>query len=347
MAMELQESIKDIYEKLEDETSREIFASRLLYSLTGDHNYILEIVRKTEEGSLVFDKLKNCNKKKVIFGAGVWGKNIVNAYKATVFECFVDNKASVPGSLYYGLPVVPFNEMKGHLCGGGYLIIISSRLYHEQIYGQLLEMGVEDENIVDVGGLIDGMSQRQYFDLPALRERTSAEEVFVDGGCFDGKTSQRFIQWCGGRFNKIYAFEPDPDNLTKCAQALGEYTDQYKIISKGLWDTTEELRFDAIANGSSKISDDGSVKIQVTSLDEAVTEKVTFLKLDIEGSEYRALLGACKIISQQKPKLAISIYHKPEDIWKLPALLLELNPDYRFYLRHYSIAASETVLYAI
>lgn len=345
MTRELQDSIKGIYAKMEDEISKEIFANRLLYSLTGDHNYILDIVRKTDEGRQVAEVLKNSSQKKVIFGAGIWGKNIVNAYKDTVFECFVDNKVTDSSNLYYGLPVVPFIEIEKNL--GGALIIISSRLYHKQMYKQLIDAGVEDRNIVDVGGMIDSMSQRQYFDLPILKERMSPEEVFIDGGCFDGKTSQQFIQWCGDKFKKIYAFEPDPDNLIKCEQMLEAYKGRYEIIPKGLWDTTKELQFTAIANGSSKVSEDGSVKIQVTSLDDVITERVTFLKLDIEGSEYKALLGAHRIICQYKPKLAISIYHKPEDIWELPTLLLELNPDYRFYLRHYSIAASETVLYAL
>ena len=69
--------------------------------------------------------------------------------------------------------------------------------------------------------------------------------------------------------------------------------------------------------------------------------------MDVEGSEYNALLGAEKTIAAHKPTLAISVYHKPQDIWEIPALILKLNPDYRFYLGHYSIARGETVLYAL
>lgn len=120
-----------------------------------------------------------------------------------------------------------------------------------------------------------------------------------------------------------------------------------ETIFKGLWDKKATLRFVAISNGSSKVAEDGVQQIDVVSLDDVVHDKVTFIKLDVEGSEYKALLGASKIIQNDKPKLAISVYHKPEDIWELPAFISSLNPEYSFYLRHYSTAASETVLYAI
>lgn len=78
-----------------------------------------------------------------------------------------------------------------------------------------------------------------------------------------------------------------------------------------------------------------------------VSEKITFIKMDIEGAEYNALLGCKKIIKEQRPKLAICIYHKPEDIIQIPSLILSLNEEYIFYIRHYSTIWGETVLYAL
>lgn len=71
------------------------------------------------------------------------------------------------------------------------------------------------------------------------------------------------------------------------------------------------------------------------------------IKMDLEGAELHALQGAEQTIRRYRPKLAVSIYHNPEDIWEIPELILKLHPDYRLYLRHYSIAAAETVVYAI
>ena len=72
----------------------------------------------------------------------------------------------------------------------------------------------------------------------------------------------------------------------------------------------------------------------------------TFIKMDLEGAEYQALLGGRGYLMKYHPNLAISLYHKAEDIWTIPKLLLELYPKYTFYIRHYSVLASETVLYA-
>lgn len=76
-------------------------------------------------------------------------------------------------------------------------------------------------------------------------------------------------------------------------------------------------------------------------------EAPTFIKMDIEGAEKEALIGAEQIIRCHKPKLAICVYHKPEDIYVLPELINSFREDYRFYLRHYSNTIYETVLYAV
>lgn len=88
--------------------------------------------------------------------------------------------------------------------------------------------------------------------------------------------------------------------------------------------------------------------IETIALDEFIQdERVTFIKMDIEGAELDALRGAVHIIKTQKPKLAISVYHRWDDIFTIPKLILEIRPDYKLYIRHYSLLANETVLYAL
>ena len=69
--------------------------------------------------------------------------------------------------------------------------------------------------------------------------------------------------------------------------------------------------------------------------------------MDIEGAEMEALKGAESIIKSQKPKLAICVYHKEQDMTEIPIFIKKLVPEYKLFMRHYSNDAGETVLYAV
>ena len=100
-------------------------------------------------------------------------------------------------------------------------------------------------------------------------------------------------------------------------------------------------------SGSSRINEKGLEKIKTISIDEMLDgDKATYIKFDIEGAEMAALEGAKKTIQKHKPKLAISIYHKEDDLWKIPFYIKEKYPWYRLYMRHYTSVTTETVLYA-
>ena len=215
---------------------------------------------------------------------------------------------------------------------------------------QLIDAGVEERNIIDATAWYDATEGRQYFDLPYLTYDEG--ETFIDGGSCDGMSSVRFIEQCGGHYRKIYCFEPDGKNIVRIQSNFqSRNIGNYEIIKKGLWNEEKELFFAANGSANSHIIQsvaDNSVKIQVATLDETVSgQKVSFIKMDVEGAEFEALQGAKRTIAKYKPKLAICVYHRPEDIWKIPALVLDLRSDYKLYFRHYSAGPLETVMYAI
>ena len=74
--------------------------------------------------------------------------------------------------------------------------------------------------------------------------------------------------------------------------------------------------------------------MDIVRLDDDLPDGFTFLKMDIEGAEYNALLGAEQTIRRHSPKLAICVYHGYDDLWRIPALIESFNPNYTFYLRH-------------
>ena len=65
--------------------------------------------------------------------------------------------------------------------------------------------------------------------------------------------------------------------------------------------------------------------------------RIDYIKLDVEGAELSVLKGAVRTIGKWKPKLAISAYHKYEDMWTLAAYIHSIRPDYEFAFRHYRI----------
>ena len=98
---------------------------------------------------------------------------------------------------------------------------------------------------------------------------------------------------------------------------------------------------------SSHLSEDGDIKIKVGPLDDIDTGPITFLKMDIEGAEKKAIIGAQNKIRNDKPKLAICVYHLADDFWLIPELVLSIQPEYNIYLRHYTEGLTETVMYFI
>ncbi len=185
----------------------------------------------------------------------------------------------------------------------------------------------------------------QYFDKNIVN--CTEEEVFVDCGGFTGDTAETFIQQYRN-YKKIYIYEPSDDNIALCRSNTEKYPD-ITVRNCGVGEKNELL---PIANSESASSFTGTVDsdcmIPIISLDEDITEKVTFIKMDIEGFEIPALIGARNHIKNDSPKLAICTYHVVSDMWEIPLLIHSINPDYEYYFRHYMPDQNwETVVYAI
>ena len=175
------------------------------------------------------------------------------------------------------------------------------------------------------------------------------DEIFVDCGGFDGQTTEDFICNVNGKYNKVYIFEPDKHNLKRLKNKMSAYKD-IQIIEKGCHSENDIYYFSEKGTSTSMIIRDnrGGTKIEVAPIDSIVIDyNATFIKMDIEGSELEALKGAKQTIIKSTPKLAISVYHKPEDLITIPQYIFSINKNYKFYLRHYGYVFWETVLYAV
>lgn len=177
--------------------------------------------------------------------------------------------------------------------------------------------------------------------------KLSDNEVFVDLGAYDGDTIKEFSDFTGGKYKKIFALEADAKNFKKLTKNTEEMHDIF-CYNFAAWDKKETLLFEKKKGRNSKLSKAGNVEIQATDIDSLIKEEITVLKMDVEGSEEKALSGASELIKAYTPKLYVCAYHRNSDMFAIPLLINSICDKYKFYFYHHRyIPAWESNFYAI
>lgn len=343
-----------VYNWLCDKESKDIFLNRVNFEVTNDYQYMHNIIDKyvPDMASLNNEAIPKLlatlptDKDIILYGAGEDARaNLCYFVNDSRFKGFCDKSVEKQRTGVDGYSVIaPEELLQNNECS----IVISTHRGYEEIRQYLIENGVNEDRIYEMTPHMFAMQDQQYFNMGLLNYEDTGE-VFVDAGCCDMGTSLKLSKHC--KIKSIYAFEPDPSNYNLCKKvAESEFDDNVvKIFHKGTWSSSTVLKFDASADGASHVSEEGDSSIEVMSIDEAVNgkERVTFIKMDVEGAELESLKGAKETIIKDKPKLAICIYHKPDDLIEIPCFVKELVPEYKLYIRHHSNGAGETVLYAV
>jgi FkbM family methyltransferase len=196
-------------------------------------------------------------------------------------------------------------------------------------------------NLDYLAGFKDRQSEQYFEDFLGLSRDA---ESFVDVGGFDGENTSDFISRCPG-FAAVHIFEPDPQNIQRIIDKLPP-DNRIRLHTHGLGDVAGSFRFNSSGSVSS-FSDDGEIIVNVRPLDDCSVDGVSFLKMDIEGGELAALRGARKTIAKWQPRIAVCVYHQPDDFWTIPEEILSIHDDYRLYLRHYTEGVVETVMFFV
>jgi FkbM family methyltransferase len=355
-----QEMAEKVYAHLTDEISKKIFEARLKYAAEKDLGYITGLESKyrnlNSDMQVYVEKIQK-GAHVMIYGAGVAGHYLFGRFKGfgVNVDCFIDqdeSKGPVDGQT--GIKVITEKELLDNKeLYGGKTVVISypvKPVAHEVRKRLIDEIGIDEKNIIM--GIFDWRNnQGQYFDYFAPGEN----EVFIDCGCFDGATCFNFAGWCGSKgFEHIYSFEADPKNYEKSKELLAPLG-KCELFPYGTSDANKKVYFASDAFETSciisreeaeKKNFEGVTEIETVALDDVLAGKrVTFIKMDIEGAEYEALMGAKKLIMENRPRMAISVYHKFEDFVTLADLVLSMHPDYRIAYRHYGFDDLETVMY--
>lgn len=336
------DDIMKIYSKLNDNVSREIFSNCLLYSLTYDPIFVRKNINTTGTGKQFEQLLMDISDlEPIIYGAGTRGRRLPLIYPEIKWSGYCDCDDRIKE--VNGLPIIHINEVTSVNTAP---IIISNMLDYNNIKSQLLSAGIDAERIICLEEWYKKMASEQYVE-PRCLNGFDKEGIIIDGGAYDGTDTITFSKrWK----NEVWSFEPDKNQMSVCKKSCEclEKEGRVHFVSKGLSDKTEKVSFSSESGGLSHVDKKGSDSVECVALDDVLgDQRVAFIKIDIEGYEEKAVEGAKTIIRKYKPNLAIAVYHRRTDIIRLPRLISEINPEYKFSMGHYSIGQVDTVLYAI
>lgn len=192
----------------------------------------------------------------------------------------------------------------------------------------------------------------QYFSQE-IQKRISWPLYMADGGAYDGDTLKNFLEHIGHeKLGHWYAFEPDPVTFKKLESYIttlsSDIRNKVTCIPSALSSVHENINLTGDGTESSKIQNNiNGIPIKTITLD-SIFEHIpcNYIKLDIEGYEKNALLGAKETIKRDVPSLAVCVYHKPCDFFELPILISNLIPNKKLLLRRYGSYFYECVCYA-
>jgi FkbM family methyltransferase len=216
----------------------------------------------------------------------------------------------------------------------------------------------------DQGALMPAVDEESYF-LDSLY-RIDDHEVFVDCGAYTGDTAEEVIRR-NPSFSRIVAVEADPRNFDRLTKWIGTLEPSVASIISALnvavGAKRGKLHFQASGDEGAKLATDGNVVVDCIPIDDLVSEasstfgKIeddmiceagpTFIKMDIEGAELDALEGARRSIQTHRPILSICVYHKQDDLWRIPLFIHTLAEDYRLFLRPHDVDGWQLVCYAV
>lgn len=189
----------------------------------------------------------------------------------------------------------------------------------------------------------------QYFPKEIIR--LQEKETFMDCGAYHGESIVDFV----GNLEKqnikeyemVFSIEAESENVKELKKTSEKYKN-VEVVPAGVWNESTRLYMSSGKGDNSQISAEGTESIDVRTIDDILAgREATYIKMDVEGSELKALQGAENTIRKFRPKLAVCVYHKLEDLIEIPEYIYQLCPDYRFYLRNHSPYGIETVLYAV
>lgn len=160
---------------------------------------------------------------------------------------------------------------------------------------------------------------------------------FVDVGAYRGDTVEDAVKYFPCLKN-IIALEPDTKNFRKLSEYVENLPQSCALHNVAAWCEDTNGEFSGSGNRNSTVSATASYEhkaatVAMRKIDSLVNSRVDFIKYDVEGAEYEALVGSNDTIKKYTPSLLVSLYHRSCDIFSLTNMIKEKYGFYKLYLR--------------
>lgn len=272
-------------------------------------------------------------------------------FKRVCLEAGVECRDFVTAHAQFGLPSV-FESAREYRANtlariDDFLALekrLADQASRDTLYGMLLfRLTYNRENIRDI---FFGTADEYFSDSKSGKTFVLGDnEYFCDCGAHQGTIVARFLGANNWKYDGIAAFEPDRKNFKALQKMCLLPLQNLKLVNKALSDRHETLRFVETGTMSSYVSDQGNISVETTRLDDEL-DRLTFLKMDIEGYEARTLNGAASLITKHRPRMAIASYHYATDMLNIVDTIDKLSPGYTIRLRQHFNFYYDSIIYA-
>lgn len=321
-------------------------------------NVILEMINDmiVDEKNRIYDKP---NPNKVDEGFYEIMQKLKNKSEDDIYNMVLDNFNKMKPSIYISRKYIEENYTKYPLWGamnieaGNYEVFrnLAKMLYKKYddflwLHERLADAQSKNVLFAILAAWVDldytklqvykEKEQPEYYDPNIFPRRN--DEVFVDLGAYFGDSALSFIQLYKS-YKSIYCYEVSPNTFANLKKNLSSFPNiHFKQKAAGKEAGTLYLTLNQFISGANSVGETGELEVDVVSIDEDVKEPISFIKMDIEGSEQSALSGCARHIKENHPHLAISTYHGFDDIIAIPKLIDKIEPGYTFYMRYHGKA---------
>ncbi|WNL33049.1 FkbM family methyltransferase [Arcobacter cryaerophilus gv. pseudocryaerophilus] len=219
------------------------------------------------------------------------------------------------------------------------LYLLEHDNYSVAHYLQFLWWRLKRKEKIDINYPV--LSNKKFFNAPCLPILENNEK-FLDGGAHHGKTILSFLEKTDFKYDMIWAFEPDTNNLKILRESINN---NIEVYDKALWYTCDRLCFQDNFCYASKLSEDGNFEINSVSID-SLQINPTVIKLHVEGSEYEVLIGAYETIKRSRPIIMVLADHSQDGMFNIPHYLAQFE-SYNIYFYLHDFCGNSAVYYAI